>query len=287
MGKVRLFVAALAASALAIDIPAVPTWPTTGRCTDKSLTIPSWIISNYTQSGGHTTFRVDNRASETGYVGYIDCTSNGCQGNAGNDELRASIAQGEEGTVVTLSEIWTCGDTKDKVVFSASGSTSITHCIGLECTSPIPYVVDGTLSLPIPLTPTQPNPPPGYYDSTCANVGEKQWTISGVSYKNYTKSQCKKWYQPEEICLDPSNSWISKGVYLNLTVRNTAIDYAVTCGFVPTYNNQLPPTPLRCTGGKFNEITLDVALTGSPSNLGLKIEELWYCLENPSKNVNP
>lgn len=112
--------------------------------------------------------------------------------------------------------------------------------------------------------------------------------MSGVSYKNYTKGQCKQWYQQDVICIDPATAnFIHKGVYLNLTVTNNAIEHEVSCGFVPDYNNALPPTPLRCTGGNFNEITLDVSLTGSAPNFGLKVEELWYCLENPKMNVNP
>ena len=116
MARLWLLSLSLAANALAITIPAVPTWPSSGRCTDKSLTIPSWVISNYTVSGGHTTFHVINRASEAGVTGDIDCTSSGCQGNAANDGLRASLTAGENGTVVTLSELWVCGDTSDKYV---------------------------------------------------------------------------------------------------------------------------------------------------------------------------
>jgi hypothetical protein len=37
----------------------------------------------------------------------------------------------------------------------------------------------------------------------------------------------------------------------------------------------------------FNEITLDVTWSGTASNFNLKVEELWYCLENPTTNVNP
>jgi hypothetical protein len=109
-----------------------------------------------------------------------------------------------------------------------------------------------------------------------------------VSFKNYTKSQCKQWYSTEEICLDNSDgSFLSKGVYLNFNVTNNAIAHEVSCSFTPTYNNYSPPSPLRCTGGKFNEITLDVSWSGTASAFNLKVEELWYCLENPTKNVNP
>lgn len=113
--SVLLAAAALAVNVLAIDIPATPTWPS-GQCTDKSLTVPSWIISKYTVSGGTTTFRVDNRAADpNGLITDIECdsSSGACQGS-GNDEIRASISQGSSGPVITLSEIWVCGDSGDQ-----------------------------------------------------------------------------------------------------------------------------------------------------------------------------
>lgn len=105
---------ALAVGVFAIDIPAVPTW-TSGRCTDKSITIPSWIISNYKVSGGTTTFRVDNRAADPkGLIGDIECTPEGKCQTTGNDELRGVISHSAEGTVISLSEIWVCGDAGEK-----------------------------------------------------------------------------------------------------------------------------------------------------------------------------
>lgn len=90
------------------------------------------------------------------------------------------------------------------------------------------------------------------------------------------------------VCIDPpTNDFISRGQHLNLTVTNNAISHKVSCGFKPSYNNYNLPSPLRCTGGNFNEITLDVTLTGAAPNFALKVEELWYCLENPLTNVNP
>ena len=116
MGKVSVILGAIgvASSVLAIDIPAVPTWGS-GSCTDKSLTIPSWIISKYKVVGGVTTFHIDNRAADpTGLSADMKCNAKGkCQGT-GNDELRASIST-ESGTpVVTLSEVWVCSDAGDK-----------------------------------------------------------------------------------------------------------------------------------------------------------------------------
>jgi hypothetical protein len=111
-----LFVAAaLLASTLAINLPIVPIWPS-GRCTDKSLTIPSWIIYDYKVSNGTTTFSVHNRAADPrGLVDDIKCKSNGeCQGSTGSDEQRIFISQSPNGPVITLSEIWVCGDAGDK-----------------------------------------------------------------------------------------------------------------------------------------------------------------------------
>lgn len=116
-------------------------------------------------------------------------------------------------------------------------------------------------------------------------------THAAVTYQNYTTGQCKWWYQPDVICLDPSSTgasgWRSKGIYLNFTVTNQAINYPVSCSFTPSYDTgHVPPSPLRCTGGHFNEITLDVTWSGSAPNFNLKIEQVWYCLEHPDTNVN-
>lgn len=115
MLAVLLTTTALAAAAVsALDIPAVPTWPS-GRCTDKSLTIPSWIISKYRVSNGTTAFRIDNRAADpNGLIADIECTPSGACQTSGNDELRGSISQGPDGPVITLSEVWVCADAGDK-----------------------------------------------------------------------------------------------------------------------------------------------------------------------------
>lgn len=93
----------------------------------------------------------------------------------------------------------------------------------------------------------------------------------------------------DRICLDndAATNFAARGVHLNLNVTNNAIDHKVTCNFTPEYDNYAPSYPLRCTGGNFNEITLDITLTGTVPNLDIKIEEVWYCLENPSTNANP
>jgi len=92
------------------------------------------------------------------------------------------------------------------------------------------------------------------------------------------------------ICLDPpdgNTNFTPKGQHLKLKVSNNVISHDVQCSFVPEWEKYNLPVPLRCTGGNFNEITLDVSWTGSAPDFTLKIEQLWYCLENPKTNVNP
>ncbi|KFY31163.1 hypothetical protein V493_01339 [Pseudogymnoascus sp. VKM F-4281 (FW-2241)] len=293
MGFSILAVAALAASALAIEIPTAPTWPS-GRCTDKSLTIPSWILSEYEVSDGITTFKVDSRSADpTGLYAIIECKGEGvCSGSSGSSGMTVNYSQGLDGPLISISHFWVCGDEGDKIIFTASGSTTITQCAGSNCVSPIPYLIQGTLSLPVPVTPTQPSPPPGYDAESCATVGDKQWTVTDVSYQNYTKGQCLQWYWEDRICLDDlendATDFKARGVHVNINVTNNAIDHEVTCSFTPNYdNNYKIPYPLRCTGGEFNEITLDITLSGAVPNLDIKVEEVWYCLEDPSNNVNP
>lgn len=109
MGKISLLVAALAATSQAIDIPAVPTWPA-GRCTDKSLSIPSWTISGYKQSQGTVTFQVENRAN--GVKTAVECSSTSCTSN--NPKLSASVAVGTSGPIVTIRDAWTCTDAEER-----------------------------------------------------------------------------------------------------------------------------------------------------------------------------
>ncbi|KAF2690728.1 hypothetical protein K458DRAFT_426178 [Lentithecium fluviatile CBS 122367] len=292
MGIFRIIIAlVLTASTRAITIPSTPTWPS-GRCTDKSLTRPSWILSQYKVSAGTTTFVVNNQATDpTSLSARVTCSlgKTECQSSAGGNQMRATLTTGPDGRpVISIFELWTCSDEGDRVLFTGNGSTTITSCQGTDCTSPITYLVPGTLVLPVPLTPAQPKPPSGFDAPTCASVGEKQWTISGVEYKNYTRGQCKQWYQTDQICLDNgTGTFVGKGQYLKLNVTNNAIAHEVLCSFTPTYNNINPPNPLRCTGGSFNEITLEVTWTGAAPNFQLKVEELWYCLEKPLTNAKP
>lgn len=115
IGSKLIVAAVFAVNTLAINLPVAPTWPS-GRCTDKSLTIPSWIIHDYKVSGGTTVFIYDNRAAvPNGLLQEITCLPDGnCQGTAGSDLMRASISQSSNGPVITLSEIWVCGDAGDK-----------------------------------------------------------------------------------------------------------------------------------------------------------------------------
>lgn len=84
-----------------------------------------------------------------------------------------------------------------------------------------------------------------------------------------------------------TGSFTSKGQYLSLNVTNHAIQYEVGCSYTPKYDDFDIPSPLRCTGGEFNEIALDVSWSGTAPDFTLKIEELWYCLESPATNVEP
>jgi len=110
---------------------------------------------------------------------------------------------------------------------------------------------------------------------------------NAVEYKTVSKGQCKWWYMPDIVCVDPGDPFVSKGEYLKLNVTNKAISHEVACNFVASYGHEKLPSTLRCTGGNFNEITLDVSWSGSAPNFGLKVEELWYCLEKPLTNSNP
>jgi hypothetical protein len=115
MGFHHLFIVPflLASTAFAIDIPSTPTWPS-GRCTDKSLTIPSWVISDYKVTSGTATFSISNRAYNG--FGFVTCSPNKkqCQSSANINQLIATWAQGADGkSVITFTEFWVCGDEGD------------------------------------------------------------------------------------------------------------------------------------------------------------------------------
>lgn len=116
----------VAYTALAINIPSTPTWPS-GRCTDKSLTIPSWIISNYKVTSGTATFRVDNRAFSNGGIGSITCSpgKKECQSSAATNELKVTWTQEDDGkNVIGFNAFWVCEDEGDKYVELSPGDFS-------------------------------------------------------------------------------------------------------------------------------------------------------------------
>lgn len=90
--KLSLGLAALVAQVIAheITVPAPPVWPS-GQCTDKSLTIPSWIVANYKVSAsGTVTFGVTNRATDS--RGSVTCANGqGCT-VSGNSLLAAAVS---------------------------------------------------------------------------------------------------------------------------------------------------------------------------------------------------
>lgn len=103
----------LTSSALAIDVPAAPTWPS-GRCTDKSLTIPSWIISRYEVANGVASFRITNRAADpTGLYADATCYPGKpqCSLSSAGESMTARLTTGADGqAVVAVTDFWICGD---------------------------------------------------------------------------------------------------------------------------------------------------------------------------------
>lgn len=137
----------------------------------------------------------------------------------------------------------------------------------------------------------QPSPPPGYSLPTCADVSKSPalFTVTDISFKNVTRTQCKTWYGTI-FCLDPRppTEVVYAGLYLNLTVRNEAIQHTLSCDL--TMPNATAPdvvTPVRCTGGNFNEIALDISMAGTQPQITIAVDQMWYCLENPNQNTKP
>jgi len=90
-----------------VTIPPAPIWPP-GKCIDKSLSIPSWVIRDFKSTAqGSATFSVTNRASDTS--GSVRCASSACT-VSGNAALSVSMSSGSGNPVVTLKEAWMCND---------------------------------------------------------------------------------------------------------------------------------------------------------------------------------
>ncbi|KAG9247463.1 hypothetical protein BJ878DRAFT_539248 [Calycina marina] len=142
---------------------------------NKSLTIPSWILSKYKVSGENSALRVENSVKyPTESTGIIICTSDGKYQITGNSKLRGTIAQGASGPTISLSESWACKDSGDTESLFASGSLNLTECAGTDFSSPIPCLIYGTLTQQFLLTPAQPSPPTVNLAPTCPDIGNNQ-----------------------------------------------------------------------------------------------------------------
>jgi hypothetical protein len=270
--------------ALALDFPRAPVWPS-GACTDKSLTIPSWTISNYKSSSSATTFSFANNAAGT--AGWVSCSSSACT-VSGDAKLSVSLSSDSGGPLVSLKESWDCSDLGRTLHFEATGKAPIfsLQCSGTECSSPIPYLAYGSLSAPVPLTPAQPSPSKGYNASSCLDADRRGlWTVSNVSFKNYTEYQCSN--PAGGYCL--SGDAVSPGVYLKLRLTNNAINWSVDCDLTISEHpfSPLKNTSISCASGGFNDISANVAWTGVAPNFQLQVDSVWYCLDNPKTNVIP
>ena len=73
---------------------------------------------------------------------------------------------------------------------------------------------------------------------------------------------------------------------MTMNITNNAIAHGVLCNFTPSYENGTLPRPLRCTGGKFNEITLDVSCLARRPLLAYKWKSYGIVLRTPRPTSN-
>ena len=124
MGLFQLSVVFLlwASTALAISIPATPTWPS-GRCTDKSLTIPSWVIFNYSVIADTARFQIYNRANADSWNQWVTCPAGhtACDGEQSIRQTKLTRNKRSDGkTEIGFYEFWTCEDAGDPYVMYLS-----------------------------------------------------------------------------------------------------------------------------------------------------------------------
>lgn len=92
----------------AAEKPPTSLWPI-DACTDKSFTIPSWVISELSSSDV-VSFTLTNRVTELSSS--ISCQDNGkCTGGS-NSDLEVALEVGDNVVGVTVQDAWTCQDKK-------------------------------------------------------------------------------------------------------------------------------------------------------------------------------
>lgn len=106
----RLFAASALSFVATAAIPAAPVWPA-NACTDKSLSIPSWVISNFRATGSDVSFHLLNRASN--YEGSVTCTRGTFCTAASNPAIHVTAQISGSNAQVTIDDTWSCNDKRN------------------------------------------------------------------------------------------------------------------------------------------------------------------------------
>ncbi|SPQ24495.1 aa93e5ef-7a4e-49e2-962f-1a14114f2d88 [Thermothielavioides terrestris] len=255
-------------------IPSPPVWPA-NACTDKSLSIPSWVISNLTVTGSDVSFRLLNRASN--YEGAVACTQGTCTA-AGSAAIHVTAHAGESNVQVDIDDTWSCSDKRDPITVHATGSSTIALTAG---GTPVfaETLIRGSIKSPVSLTPAYPDPPTGYDLASCsAKTESPSWTITQAVLRNVS------------FYIDPqTHEWVLPGLYFGATITNDLIGFEASGSTQLAQDPRTNPGPVtfNCSAdtGIYNRISTTV--TWNQQEEVLSLSQVWYCIENPATNQVP
>ncbi|KAI0377934.1 hypothetical protein F5Y04DRAFT_168020 [Hypomontagnella monticulosa] len=209
--------------------PPTSLWPVEA-CTDKSFSIPSWLVSDFAASD-KISFTLTNRVLELSSS--ISCSRDGgsCTG-ASNDDLKVAAQPGEGSVKITVEDAWTCRDKKTlegepKVIhFEAGGNTTISldcESDGEGCSSTHDVdLVKGFLTEPLYLEMGPPARGAASSNSTTcrAETAPPEWEVVNIEYYNNTYSNY--WTGP------------TRGRGINMDIRNKASGDFAQCRIIFT-----------------------------------------------------
>ncbi|KAI1768011.1 hypothetical protein GGR53DRAFT_31664 [Hypoxylon sp. FL1150] len=270
--------------------PPTSLWPV-DACTDKSFSIPSWVISEFSIRDT-VSFTLTNRVTEVSSS--ISCQDHSnCTGGSTSD-LKVILQAGENNVRVTVQDAWTCQDKKTlegepKILhFKANGNATISLDCKSEgnaqiCSSAQDVdLVRGALTEPIQL---EMSPPAKRATSsntpTCrALEAPPSWELKSIEYYNNTVGNM--WAGPQKgrgMTMDIVNSASGDSAQCRLYFTGDAFEPAAErndqCWRDAYLSSQEPAGP----GQLWTELTFD------ETTYDITLKQRWYCGEPKSLKI--
>ncbi|KAK0636736.1 hypothetical protein B0T17DRAFT_504156 [Bombardia bombarda] len=293
----------LISPSLAEDSVGTSLWSSTA-CTDKSVTIPSWIVANFSLraaitptdngNGNAVAFLIlTNRATDLSW--YVSCSLVQGQGSCkttktsgGDLSVAVSVNVVNKTAQVFANETWTCNDklNLDKkpavIEFKAHGSTSF-GLISDPSSGRVPAwkgnpelsLIKGSLTSPVQLEVSYyigPGQMTASNSPTCA-TSPPLWRFEEIDYWNNTVSR-SGFFGP------------TRGTGLNLKIVNTRADNSAKCDAYLNLDPFEPPSPTTLQVAEDPHLswqpprgpgTLATDLFFDPYDYTMRMNQTWYC----------